>query len=52
MPIRVSVKEKPQRKGTPSMKDPNTGEDTKKKPPKFRRSPDPRSRGEFNRWSS
>ena len=48
MPIRVSVKEKPQRKGTPSMKDPNTGEDTpKRKPPKFRRSPDPRSRGEF-----
>jgi hypothetical protein len=48
MPIRVSVKEKPQRKGIPSIKDPNTGEDIpKRKPPKFRRSPDPRSRGEF-----
>jgi hypothetical protein len=44
MPIRVSVKEKPQRKGIPSIKDPNKMEDTPKiRPPKFRRSPDPRS---------
>jgi hypothetical protein len=48
MPIRVSVKEKPQRKGVPGFRDPNKMEDTpKRRPPKFRRSPDPRSRGEF-----